>query len=125
MQFSGKSFSNLPAVTRMLVANIIFLIILTIPASLGYAFGKYRLLQVEGRLKRGTRFLAVNFLLLAVFAGILWAVGEFVLENIGISSQTPILVLGIVLAFFFMSLQRQIRHKIIDERLPCHKHDPH
>ena len=112
MQFSGKGFSDLPVVTRMLVANIIFLIILTIPASLGYAFGKYRLLQVEGRLKRGTRFLAVNFLLLAVFAGILWVVGEFVLENIGINSQTPILVLGIILAFFFMTLQRQIRHKI-------------
>ena len=112
IQFFREGFADLPVVSRMLVINILFLIILTVPVSLGYAFGKYRLLQVEGRLKRGTRFFAVNFLLLAVFAGILWAVGEFLLENIGISSQTPILIFGIVLAFFFMSIQRKIRHKI-------------
>ncbi len=112
IQFSREVFTELPVVTRMLVGNILFLIILTIPVSLGYAFGKYRLLQVEGRLKRGTRFFAVNFFLLAVFAGVLWGVGELLLEKIGINSQTPILILGIVLAFFFMSLQRQIRHKI-------------
>ncbi len=112
MQFFNESFSDLPVVSRMLVVNIVFLMILTIPVSLGYAFSKYRLLQVEGRLRRGTRFLAVNILLLAVFAGTLWAVGELVLENIGIYSRTPVLVLGVVLAFFFMGLQRQIRHKI-------------
>lgn len=110
--FFRNSFIALPVVSRMLFLNILFLLILTIPVSLGYAIGKYRLLQVEGRLKRGTRFLAVNVLLLAIFAGFLWAVGELVMGNSGINSQTPILVLGIVLAFFFMSLQRKIRLKI-------------
>ncbi|MCK5785563.1 MAG: SpoIIE family protein phosphatase [Candidatus Sabulitectum sp.] len=118
LQFSGDSFSDLPVVTRMLIGNILFLIVLTIPVSLGYAFGKYRLLHVEGRLKRGTRFFAVNFLLLALFAGIIWAVGKFLLEKIGVNSQTPILILGIVLAFFFMSLQRQIRHRIEEHFYP-------
>jgi len=118
VQISQNGFTDLPVVSRMLIINIVFLMILTIPVSLGYAFGKYRLLQVEGRLRRGTRFLAVNILLLAVFAGTLWAVGELVLENIGVDSRTPVLVLGIVLAFFFMSLQRQIRHRIEEHFYP-------
>ncbi len=117
-QMSTTLFTDLPVVSRMLIGNILFLIILTIPVSLGYAFGKYRLLQVEGRIKRGTRFFAVNFFLLAIFAGILWAFGEFMLESIGIHSQTPILILGIILTFFFMSLQRQIRHKIEEHFYP-------
>ncbi|MEA3265605.1 MAG: SpoIIE family protein phosphatase [Candidatus Fermentibacteria bacterium] len=118
MQFFGNSFISLPVVSRLLITNGIFLMILTIPVSLGYAFGKYRLLHVEGHLKRGTRFLAVNFFLLALFAGILWAVGELLLKNIGIISQTPILVLGILMAFFFMRIQRKIRHKIEEHFYP-------
>ena len=118
MQFSGDSYGNLSVVSRMLIVNILFLAILTVPISLGYAFGKYKLLQVEGKLKRGTRFLAVNIMLLAVFAGVLWTVGEFALENIGMDSRTPILVFGIILAFFFMNLQRKIRLKIEEHFYP-------
>jgi len=118
MQFFGSWFTSLPVVSRLLFTNGIFLMILTIPVSLGYAFGKYRLLQVEGHLKRGTRFLAVNFFLLVLFAGILWAVGELLLKNIGVTSQTPILVLGILLAFFFMSIQRKIRYRIEEHFYP-------
>lgn len=102
----------MPIVYRILFFNIVFLFILAVPISLGIAIGKYRLLHVEGRIRRGTRFLTVNIVLLALFAGILWAVGDLLLDNIGISSQAPILILGIALAFFFMGLQRRIRIKI-------------
>ncbi len=118
VQLFGKSYSALPIVPRMMIANLLFLAILTIPASLGYAFGKYKLLHVEGKLKRGTRFIAVNVILLVIFATALWAVGEFLLKNIGITSQTPILILGIILAFFFMSLQKEIRFKIEEHFYP-------
>ena len=104
--------SYVPVVYRILIINVIFLFILAVPVSLGIAIGKYRLLHVEGRIKRGTRFLMVNIVLLALFAGILWAVGDLLLDNIGINSQAPILILGILLAFFFMGLQRKIRAKI-------------
>ncbi len=118
MQLFGSWYVDIPVVPRLFVGNLFFLTILTIPVSLGYAFGKYRLLQVEGKLKRGTRFLAVNILLLIIFAGTLWATGELVLENIGIDSRTPVLVFGIVLAFFFMSLQRKMRLKIEEHFYP-------
>jgi len=118
VQLFEKSYSNLRVVPRMMIANLLFLAILTIPASLGYAFGKYKLLHVEGKLKRGTRFVAVNVILLVIFATALWAIGEFLLKNIGITSQTPILILGIILAFFFMSLQKEIRFKIEEHFYP-------
>lgn len=105
-------YHAMPVVYRILVINIVFLFVLGVPVSLGIAIGKYRLLHVEGRLKRGTRFLAVNIILLALFAVILWVFGELFLENMGIESQTPILILGILLAFFFMGLQRKIKVKI-------------
>lgn len=108
----------LPVVYRILIINVIFLIVLAVPVSLGIAIGKYRLLHVEGRIKRGTRFLAVNIFLLAVFAGVLWAAGDLVLDNIGIDSQAPILILGIILALSFMGLQRRIRVKIEEHFYP-------
>jgi len=102
----------MPVVYRILIINVIFLFVLAVPVSLGIAIGKYRLLHVEGRIRRGTRFLAVNIALLALFAGVLWAVGDLLLDNIGIDSQAPILILGIALAFSFMGLQRRVRVKI-------------
>ena len=118
VQLFGESYSSLRVVPRMMIANLLFLAILTIPASLGYAFGKYKLLHVEGKLKRGTQFVALNVILLVVFATSLWAVGEFLLKNIGITSQTPILIFGIILAFFFMTLQKHIRFKIEEHFYP-------
>jgi len=107
-----EQFMAIPIVYRILLTNSIFLLVLGVPISFGYAIGKYKLLHVEGRLKRGTRFLAVNITLLAIFAGILWSVGNLLLVHFGVDSQTPILILGIILALFFMNLQRRIRNRI-------------
>ncbi len=113
-----ESFLMAPVVYRILLTNIIFLLVLGVPVCLGIAIGKYKLLHVEGKLKRGTRFVSVNIALLVVFVIFLWVVGDLVLKNIGVSSQTPILILGIVLAFFFMSLQRRIRLLIEEHFYP-------
>ncbi len=102
----------LPVQTLMLTYNIIFLFLLPIPVSFIYAFRKYKLLAVEGRIKRGTRFIVVNFVLLIVFFGLLFLFGEFVLEAVGIRSQTPTLVLGLGLALVFMPTQRRLRAKV-------------
>jgi serine phosphatase RsbU (regulator of sigma subunit) len=101
-----------------LISNIIFVLLLLIPVSFIYAFGKYKLLEVEAKLKRGTRFLAVNLLLLLAFFGFLYLFGELVLEKLGVSSQTPTLVLGILLALLFMPTQRKLRSKIEEHFYP-------
>ncbi len=103
---------QLPVQTFMLVSNITFLFLLPIPVSFIYAFQKYKLLAVEGKVKRGTRFIAVNFILLTLCFGLLYMFGEFVLKAVGISSQTPTLVLGLALAIAFMPTQRRLRAKV-------------
>ncbi len=103
---------QLPVQTQMLISNISFLLLLPIPVFFIYAFQKYKLLEVEGKLKRGTRFLAVNFILLILFFGMLYLFGEFVLKAVGINSQTPTLVLGLGLALVFMPTQRRLRSRV-------------
>ncbi len=103
---------QLPVQSYMLVSNIAFMFLLPIPVAFIYAFEKYQLLAVEGKVKRGTRFLAVNIALLIAFFSLLYVFGEFVLKAMGINSQTPTLVLGLSLALAFMPTQRKLRTKI-------------
>ncbi len=110
--FFSEWYTSLPVVSRILITNLIFILMLGVPITLGFAIGKYRLLHLEGRIKRGTRFLTVNFALLAVFVAILWAIVEFVLSRVGLDSQNAILVTGIALAMVFMWAQKKIRHRI-------------
>jgi serine phosphatase RsbU (regulator of sigma subunit) len=107
----GVNF-QMPLQTYMLISNIAFVLLLPIPVSFIYAFEKYQLLAVEGKVKRGTQFLAVNIALITVFFGLLYVFGEFVLKAVGINSQTPTLVLGLSLALAFMPTQRKLRSKV-------------
>ncbi len=109
---------QLPIQTSMLIYNITFLFLLPIPVSFIYAFRKYKLLAVEGKVKRSTRFLSVNLILLIVFFGLLYLFGEFVLKAVSINSQTPTLVLGLLLAVAFMPTQRRLRTKVEDYFYP-------
>ncbi|MCK5064760.1 MAG: SpoIIE family protein phosphatase [Candidatus Fermentibacteraceae bacterium] len=111
-QYFGYLLVGLTFVTRMLLSNILFLLMLLIPISLAYAFGKYKLLSVEAKLKRGTRFIAVNLFLLLIFICFLYLFGNLILQHIGINSQTPTLILGLGLAFLFMPTQRKIRARL-------------
>lgn len=112
MQYYGHIFMELSLVTRLLISNILFLLMLMIPVSLAYAFGRYKLLSVEAKFRRGTRFIAVNLFLLLIFIGFLYLFGELILKHIDINSQTPTLILGIGLAFLFMPTQRKIRTRL-------------
>jgi sigma-B regulation protein RsbU (phosphoserine phosphatase) len=67
-----------PLAARMLATDLVFLILLLSPLSLAYAFGKYRLLDIEGRLRRGTRHL----LTLALMLALLFAIGYYASEII-------------------------------------------
>jgi sigma-B regulation protein RsbU (phosphoserine phosphatase) len=89
--------------------NASCLAILAAPVTFAYAFGRYRLLDVEGRLRRGTRFAMINALLLLIFTGILYAFGTLLLKYLAIESRTPTLALGFVLALSFVPAQRGLR----------------
>lgn len=112
LQISATDYVELSFITRMMVTNLIFFFMLLIPVSLAYAFGKYKLLSVEARIKRGTRYLAVSLALLLVFIGILYLFGNLVLRQLNVDSRTPTLILGLMLAFVFMPTQRKLRSKL-------------
>ncbi|OPL19864.1 MAG: hypothetical protein AVO35_02510 [Candidatus Aegiribacteria sp. MLS_C] len=109
---TGIRYYTISFITRMVITNVIFFFMLLIPVSLAYAFGRYKLLSVEARLKRGTRFLAVSLLLLLVFIGILYLFGNLVLRHLDVESRTPTLILGLMLAFVFMPAQRKLHGKL-------------
>lgn len=71
-------FFQQPLVPHLLVNNVIFLILLLSPLSLAYAFGRYRLLEVEGRLRRGTRHLLTLAIILALLFGIGYYASELI-----------------------------------------------
>ena len=108
--FANPLLTRLSLVTRLYLLNLHFLLILLIPLSFAHAFGRYRLLEVEAKLKRGTRFAALNAALLVVFVGFLYTFAELLLKRLGIESRTPTLVLGLALALAFAPVQRRLRH---------------
>lgn len=97
---------------RLIIMNIIFLFLLASPVSFAYAFGRYRLLEVEARLRRGTRFILVTGGLIVLFFGIVYLVGVILLEGIGITSRTPTLLIAIGLALGFAPAQRNLRNQL-------------
>ncbi|MBN1824796.1 MAG: SpoIIE family protein phosphatase [Candidatus Eisenbacteria bacterium] len=103
---------------RLLTANANFLLVLLIPITFAYAFGRYRLLEVEGRLNRGARLLAVNTALLVVFFGFLYLFSEILLDRLGVVSRAPTLVVALGLAIGFAPAQRRIRREIADRLYP-------
>ncbi|MBN1434692.1 SpoIIE family protein phosphatase [Candidatus Fermentibacterales bacterium] len=100
---------GLSVVQRLAVSNLDFLVLLLIPLSLAYAFGRYRLMEVEGKLKRGTAFVAASALLLIAFIAALFGVGRLLLDYFGIESRTPTFVIGLGLALGFVPAQRKLR----------------
>ena len=111
-QVAPELYMSFSFITKMMITNFMFLLLLLIPISLAYAFGRYELLSVEAKIKRGTRFIAVNLVLLLLFLGFLYVFGELILKHFVINSRTPTLILGLLLAFIFMPTQRIIRSKL-------------
>jgi len=102
------------------IINLEFLALLLSPLSFAYAFGRYRLLEVEGKIRRGTRFVMVTVILLFVFYIAIYGISEFVLDSIGIESRGPVLLIALLLAIGFTPAQRKIQvlaeSKIFPER---------
>ncbi len=112
---AAQVIQRLGFVERMLVFNATFLLFLPLPVMLALAIRRYRLLELEARLKRGTRFVVVNILLIAVMLGIVFGFAQLLLEGLKIRSRTPTLVVGLALALGFVPGQRRIR-RFLDRR---------
>ncbi|HEB83396.1 MAG TPA: GAF domain-containing protein [Bacteroidetes bacterium] len=102
--FTSRSFT-----TQLILVNLLFLALFFSPLSFAWAFGRYGLLEVQGRLRRGTRFLLVTGVLLAVFFAVLYAASELLVRNLGITDRAPTLILALVLALGFAPAQRRVR----------------
>jgi serine phosphatase RsbU (regulator of sigma subunit) len=103
---------RMPLLMRLILTDIIFLAVLFSPLSLAYAFGKYRLLEVQGRLKRGTRHLLVTIALLGVAFFIAYLLGSFLLVHLRITSSAPTLLVALVLALGFAPAQKSIQFQL-------------
>lgn len=111
-------YSDMSFLTRFYVFNVVFLVTLLIPVSLAYAIRRYRLLEIEAKFRRGTRFFLVNLFLLAAMFGLVYAFAQLVLEGLGVQSRAPTLVVGLVLALGFVPGQRRIRNLLEDRFYP-------
>lgn len=100
-----------------LVILMLFGLLLS-PISFAYSFGRYRLLEIEGRIKRGTRFAAVTVALLIVFYLTIYGVSEFLLDSIGIVDRGPALLLALFLAIGFIPAHQKIQTFAEDKIYP-------
>jgi len=94
--------------TGMLI-TFCFLALLCSPLSFAYAFQRYRLFEVEAKLRRGTRYFIASAVLLAVLLAVLYLAGELLLRQLGITSRAPTVIIAMGLAFGFMPAFRYLR----------------
>jgi len=91
---------------------LVFLVVLLSPLSTAWAFGRYRLLEVEGRLRRGTRLaLASTGLLICLVAG-LYALGWWVVYLAKLSRPSAVLLLALALGVAVLPLQRRLMARL-------------
>ena len=107
MSFIPQLREPLPSIVRMLVAVLVFLLLLLSPISFAYAFGRYRLLEIEARLRRGTRYVVVTVMVLVVFFLLLYAVSHLLLSVFNIQERGVTLAVAIVLAMSFTPAHRR------------------
>ncbi|MCK4303953.1 MAG: SpoIIE family protein phosphatase, partial [Candidatus Eisenbacteria sp.] len=102
--------AQLPHIVVMAMILISFLALLLSPISFAFAFGRYRLLEVEGRLHRGTRHVLVTGVLLVAFFALLYFASELLLGSLNVSGRPPTLAVALVLALGFSPLHRRAQN---------------
>lgn len=92
----------------MLIIVAGFLLLLFTPISFAYAFGRYRLLEVQGKLKRGTRYLIAAVLAFGGLFVILYFVGNYTLFG-SVAAGSPI---SMVIVMLFALGVGRISHRL-------------
>jgi serine phosphatase RsbU (regulator of sigma subunit) len=94
---------------QLLIINLAFLSLLLSPISFAYAFNRYRLLEVEARLKRGTRYLLTAGLLLGFIGAVALTLGVLLTKKLGSSGGSVAVVVSIILAAGISPVLKQVR----------------
>ncbi|MEE9554968.1 MAG: SpoIIE family protein phosphatase [candidate division Zixibacteria bacterium] len=115
---AGQWLTGLGEFYRVGLLIIMLFGLLLSPISFAYSFGRYRLLEIEGRIKRGTRYAAVTVVLLIVFYLTIYGVSEFLLDTIGIVDRGPALLVALFLAIGFIPAQQKIQTFAEDKIYP-------
>lgn len=80
-----------------------------------HGFRKYRLMEVEAKLRRSTRYAATTASLVGVAILIVYAFSQFALNTLGIDNATPRIALAFVLALVILPTQKRI-HQLLERR---------
>jgi sigma-B regulation protein RsbU (phosphoserine phosphatase) len=117
--FGGILLTRIPWIAqdgkRMLVViNLAFLGPLLSPISFAYAFGRYRLLEVEARLRRGTRYALAIIVVVLVVAGFGYAGGAY-LQNI-LTQGNPLGTVILVAAALLVVPSARVARKVLEKK---------
>ncbi|MBD3170209.1 MAG: SpoIIE family protein phosphatase [candidate division Zixibacteria bacterium] len=109
-------FQNLPGEAVIGIFSLVFLGILLSPLSIAYAIGKHRLLEVEGTLRRGTRYALTTVVLLAVFFIVIYNISGYILGAVGLSDRGSGIFVALVFAIGFVPTQRRFQ-QFLEKRI--------
>ena len=112
---SGGTWNTL---ATLYSANATFLLLLLLPVTCVYAMGRYRLLEIQGRIKRTTRFIALNGVLLLIFASALFWIATALLRVVTDGSSAIPLAAGLLLALLLAPALNRIRRSACDLVFP-------
>lgn len=93
----------------LIMLMVLFTAMLASPITYLYAFNRYGLLEVEAKLRRGTRHVLITGALLAVLFGIVFGMSELLARGLGVTDRTPVLILSVVLAVGVTPAQRRLQ----------------
>ncbi len=90
----------------------ILLSMMLIPLGFAYSFSKYRLLEVEGRLKRGVTFLLTSGGLLLVVFLVLFFGGNLLIKHLDMESRSSMVFITLVLALAYIPLHNWLQSRL-------------
>lgn len=99
-------------------ANATFLLLLLLPVTCVYAMGRYRLLEIQGRIKRTTRFMALNGILLLLFASVLYWITKMLLQTLAGGNCAIPLAAGLLFVLLLAPVLNRIRRIACDWLFP-------
>jgi sigma-B regulation protein RsbU (phosphoserine phosphatase) len=109
LTFVPELRETLPLAIRMLIPVLVFLLLLISPISFAYAFGRYRLLEIEGRLRRGTRYFLLTVVMIVILFLLLYGVSNLLLTVFSVQGRGVTLAVALVLALSFAPLHRKVQ----------------
>ncbi|MCP4290552.1 MAG: serine/threonine-protein phosphatase [bacterium] len=95
--------------------------LLLLPVSFAFAFGGFGLLDLQGRLHRGTSHLLVTGLLLILFFSGIYFLSGLLLESLNLSGRGPVLMVALLMTLGFAPIHRRARDRFENKIYPERK----